>query len=186
MTPILTRRAFDELRARLTVVPPELFATDSGDFGLETFWCGLFADGVSPRAAHATLDSSDAPTASPAACVVLNHVSVVHQDTKTIRRHATRWAAQAARSNTSSTSAGARAANATGGTGLKNYLIARWPRVMNVSGRADDVHHRLHRNRCWGIDRPTRNQTAAATASLTTVRQPANDGGSKNRGAMRA
>ena len=41
MTPIFERAAFDAFRQKLASVPQELLRTDSGDFGLETFWCGL-------------------------------------------------------------------------------------------------------------------------------------------------
>ena len=156
MTPIFERAAFDAFRQKLASVPQELLRTDSGDFGLETFWCGLLKGG----------------------CALINHVSVVHADTRTIKRHASKWQAPAASSssshvpmlrnhaNASSSSAGAGSSSYYNtSAGLRNYLIARWPNVMNVSGHPGDVHHRLHRTRCFGVAPP-------AAANVTNTVRP--------------
>ena len=172
MTPIFTRFAFDAFREKLARVPEPLLWTDSGDFGLETFWCGLFRASTNhslalPEPASATLTraSTIAATdtwraaAAPPACIILHHVSVVHMDTRTIDRgRASRTAATHA--NASSTAAA--------GGGLRDYLIARWPHAMNASGHPGDVHHKRHQTRCWGVAARPPNGGAGASSRATS------------------
>ena len=179
MTPIFTRRAFDELRRHLAAVPPGLLTTDSGDFGLETFWCGLFdrprpgakssTQASAPAAASAARGGTSQSAAShvPPSCLLLHHVSVVHADSRSMKRFAP------ARIDTNPWS------NGTLGRGLRNHLIDTWPSIMNASGPAGDVRHRLHANRCWGVvsaaTRPGQPRAANVTKPVAppSRRQPA-------------
>jgi hypothetical protein len=90
-------------------------------------------------------------------------VSVVHRDTKTIRQHSAPGSTRWARANASAERAGSSAVGVAVGGGLRNALLARWPAAMNASGNPNDVHHRLHRTRCWGIVNAS---AAAASASV--------------------
>lgn len=163
MTPIFTRGAFDTLRRHLATVPPGLLTTDSGDFGLETFWCGLFArgrPGNDARPSSTLVRAGTAGEAQAASCILLHHVSVVHTDTRTMRRF-TPPRTTAADMNPWS--------NGTFARGLRNHLIDNWPEVMNASGAPGDVHHKQHRNRCWGVLAPSAQPSTLHRANTTAA-----------------
>ena len=52
-------------------------------------------------------------------------------------------------------------------------LIAQWPHAMNASGPPGDVHHRLHRTRCWGVGERARALSNATSALAGTQRSVA-------------
>ena len=69
MSPIFLRESFDAFRSHLLTIPSVWLSTD---FGLETFWCGLewWSDALERERGSR--------------CIVINHLSVVHTNTRTI------------------------------------------------------------------------------------------------------
>lgn len=172
MTPIFARPAFDAFRRYLALVPPPLLRTDSGDFGLETLWCGLPLLPASRTSRLGSISSGmtggSGDGTSPG-CVILHHVSVVHMDSKTIRKHTPRTLPSSSSSSSVATHMHTTTFpdNATLARGLRNYLIARWPHAMNASGPPGDVHHRLHPTRCWGVSERARTRSMNASIPMS-------------------
>jgi len=114
-------------------------------------------------AAGGRTPSGAPPSASASSlsrCILINHVSVVHANHRTIEKHQVNWSSHMA---------------ADAPDDLRAYLTQRWPSAMFRFGDPSDRHHRLHVTRCWGewaasegelVDGPLLKPSARPTTAL--------------------